>query len=199
MNAGRPETRTPDSAGLWPRWLPFARPRWLPTDGTELWPLAMARILIGTLWLFSLRWKLPPSFDGGSERGLREWLELEVSHPAVEPYGRLIDSLVLPNFTVFAWALFLVELTVGLSLVLGFRVRLGASLGLLLSLNLGIGLAEVPGEWPWSYAMLAMFHGLFLVADAGRVWGLDRRRHRLELDRSSSSSEGKHHDKQFNG
>ena len=32
-----------------------------------------------------------------------------------------------------------------------------------MSLNLGIGLLEVPGEWPWSYIMLAMWHGVFLV------------------------------------
>ncbi|MEM7272825.1 MAG: hypothetical protein AAF547_07090 [Actinomycetota bacterium] len=141
-----------------------------------LWPVAVARILIGILWLFALRWKLPPSFDGGSERGLREWLDLMVANPTIEPYGRLVDSVVIPNFEVFAWVLFLTELTVGLSLLLGFRARIGALIGLALALNLGVGLAAVPGEWPWSYAMLAMWHGVFFVTDAGRVWGLDARR-----------------------
>lgn len=145
----------------------------LPTVSTVLWPIAVARVLIGVLWLFSLRWKLPPSFDGGSERGLREWLELEVEFAAFEPYGRLIDSVVLPNFTLFAWLLFLTELLVGLSLLLGLRTRIGSLVGLAMSLNLGIGLLDVPGEWPWSYAMLAMWHGLFFVTDAGRVYGLD--------------------------
>ena len=27
-----------------------------------LWPIALSRMLIGVLWLFSLRWKLPPDF-----------------------------------------------------------------------------------------------------------------------------------------
>lgn len=156
--------------------------RWLsPVSGAvDPRPIAVARMLIGVLWLFALRWKLPPSFDGGSERGLREWLELEVAHAAFEPYGRLIDSVVLPNFTFFAWALFLTELAVGLSLLLGLHVRVGALIGLGLSVNLGIGLLDVPGEWPWSYAMLAMWHGLFVVSDAGRVWGLDGRRDRID-------------------
>ncbi|MGI9596490.1 MAG: DoxX family membrane protein [Acidimicrobiales bacterium] len=132
-------------------------------------------MLVGLLWLLALRWKLPPSFDGGSQRGLREWLELEVTHAAFEPYGRLIDSVVLPNFTLFAWALFLTELMVGLSLLLGVGVRIGSLVGLALSVNLGIGLLDVPGEWPWAYAMLAMWHGLFYVSNAGRVWGLDGR------------------------
>lgn len=154
----------------------------LPARSAPLWPVAVARVLIGLLWLLALRWKLPPSFDGGSPsldggspRSLRTWLELEVTHAAIEPYGRLIESVVLPNFTFFAWLLFLTELAVGLSLLVGFRVRVGALVGLALSLNLGIGLLDVPGEWPWSYVMLAMWHGLFFVTDAGRVWGLDDR------------------------
>jgi uncharacterized membrane protein YphA (DoxX/SURF4 family) len=84
-----------------------------------------------------------------------------------------VESVVIPHFTPFAWLIFLAELATGLSLLSGTLTRLGAALGLLLSINLGIGLLEVPGEWPWSYVMLAMWHGLFLVAGAGRLWGVD--------------------------
>lgn len=137
-------------------------------------PVAVARVLIGILWLYALRWKLPPNFDGGSERGLREWLELEVEHAAFGFYGSIIESVVLPNFTIFAWGVFSAELVVGLSLFTGTFTRAGATLGLAMSLNLGVGLLEVPGEWPWSYAMLAMWHGLFIVTGPGRVWGVDQ-------------------------
>lgn len=138
-----------------------------------LWPLALARILMGLLWLGTLRWKLPPNFDGGSETGLREWLQLEVDHAAFGFYGDLIESVVLPNFTLFAWLVFLAELAVGLSLLFGLFTRAGALLGLLMSINLGIGLLEVPGEWPWSYLMMAMWHGALLVSNSGTLWGLD--------------------------
>lgn len=138
-----------------------------------LWPIAVARAIIGVLWLFSLRWKLPPDFMPAEGPGLMDWLELEVAHAAFPLYGLFVEQIVLPNFTFFAWLIFLTELAVGLSLLIGAFTRLGALLGLGLSLNLGIGLLEVPGEWPWSYAMLAMWHGLFLVTGAGRVWGLD--------------------------
>lgn len=138
-----------------------------------LWPIAVARAIIGVLWLFSLRWKLPPDFMPAEGPGLMDWLELEVAHAAFPLYGLFVEQIVLPNFTLFAWLIFLTELAVGLSLLIGAFTRLGALLGLGLSLNLGIGLLEVPGEWPWSYAMLAMWHGLFLVTGAGRVWGLD--------------------------
>lgn len=151
----------------------------LPTQpSTPLWPVALARILMGVLWLYSLRWKLPPDFDGGSERSIADWLALEVEHAAFEPYGRLIADLVVPNLTLFSWALFLTELVVGISLLAGAFTRVGAFVGLLLSINLGIGLLEVPGEWPWSYAMMAMWHGTLLVAGAGRLWGVDQMRSR---------------------
>ena len=141
--------------------------------GVLLRTIAVSRMLIGVLWLTSLRWKLPPDFRPDSGRGLREWLDLEVEHAAFELYGDFISSFVIPNFTVFAWLLFLTELSVGLSLLTGTWTRLGAIFGLAMSINLGIGLLGVPGEWPWSYVMLAMWHAIFLTAAAGRVWGVD--------------------------
>lgn len=146
----------------------------LPSIAAPMWPLSVARIIMGVLWLLALRWKLPPDFDAGSQRSLREWLELAVAHPTIELYGSFIDSVVLPNFTAFAWSVFVIELIVGLGLLTGTTTRAVAFVGLLLSLNLGIGLSEVPGEWPWSYAMMAMWHGTLLVAGAGRLWGVDQ-------------------------
>lgn len=138
-----------------------------------LWPIALARMIIGILWLFSLRWKLPPDFASTETRGLMDWLLLEVEYPAFAFYGQFVETLVIPNFMVFAWLIFLAELAVGSSLLTGTLTRLGALLGLAMSLNLGIGLLDVPGEWPWSYAMMAMWHGVFFVTAAGRIWGID--------------------------
>ena len=142
---------------------------------TPLWPVAVARPIIGLLWLFSLRWKLPPNFMPAEGRGLMDWLQ---AHAAFPLYGQLVEQVVLPNFTLFAWLIFLAELAVGLSLLTGAFTRIGALLGLAMAVNLGIGLLGVPGEWPWSYAMLAMWHGLFFVTDAGRAWGVDGMRSR---------------------
>ncbi len=138
-----------------------------------LWPIAASRMLIGILWLFSLRWKLPPNFAPAAGRGLLDWLQLEVQHPAFAFYGEFVSAVIIPNFTFFAWIIFLAELTVGLSLLTGTLTRLGGLLGLLMALNLGIGLLEVPGEWPWSYVMLAMWQGTFVVTNAGRLFGVD--------------------------
>ena len=139
----------------------------------SLWPIALSRTLIGLLWLGSLRWKLPPDFAPATGRGLMDWLQLEVQHAAFGFYGDFVASVVIPNFGLFAWLVFLGELLVGLLLVTGAWTRLAAALGLLMALNLGVGLLGVPGEWPWSYIMLAMWHFVFLVTAAGRVLGLD--------------------------
>lgn len=138
-----------------------------------LWPVSLSRMLIGLLWLGSLRWKLPPDFAPATGKGLLDWLQLEAQYPAFGFYGDFVRSVVIPNFTLFAWLVFLIELVIGLLLLTGTWTRLGAALGLAMSINLGIGLLAVPGEWPWSYMMMVMWHGVFLVTAAGRVLGVD--------------------------
>ena len=142
-------------------------------ERAPLWPIALARIAIGGLWLLSLRWKLPPDFAPDAGRGLLDYLQLEAQYPALAIYGRFVEAVVIPNFTLFAWVIFLAELLVGLSLLTGTLTRLGAAVGLLMALNLGVGMLAVPNEWPWSYIMLAMFHFIFLITAAGRVLGGD--------------------------
>ena len=145
-------------------------------DFSPLLPLVLSgcRSLIGLLWLASLRWKLPPDFAAPEgHRSLLEWLQLEAAHPTIGLYADFVTNVVMPNYTFFAWLTFLVELAIGLSLTLGLFTRLGALLGLMWSLNLAVGLLAVPGEWPWSYLMLIMWHGLFLVSVDKQRWGLD--------------------------
>ena len=143
-------------------------------ERAPLWPISISRIIIGVLWLYSLRWKLPPDFMPAEGRGLLDWLMLEVEYPAFVFYGEFVAAVVIPNFILFAWIVFLAELFVGLSLLTGTLTRVGGVIGLLMALNLGVGLLDVPGEWPWSYAMLAMWQGLFVVSGAGRVFGVDQ-------------------------
>jgi thiosulfate dehydrogenase [quinone] large subunit len=141
-----------------------------------LFPMVLSgnRSLIGLLWLASLRWKLPPTFTApAGHRSLMDWLQLEVAHPTLPLYADFVATIVIPNFLLFAWLTFVIELIIGLCLTLGLFSRLGAALGLLWSLNLAVGLLEVPGEWPWSYLMLIMWHGLFLVSTHYQTWGLD--------------------------
>ena len=136
--------------------------------------LSGCRSLIGLMWLTSLRWKLPPTFGAAAgQRSLMAWLQLEVAHPTLGLYADFVTNVVIPHFILFAWLTFFVELVIGLSLTLGLFTRWGAALGLLWSLNLAAGLLSVPGEWPWSYLMLMMWHALFLVSVSHQKWGID--------------------------
>ncbi len=139
--------------------------------------LSGCRTVIGLIWMLSLRWKLPPTFEAGpGQRSLLEWMQLQVAHPLLTPYADFVANIVIPNFIIFAWLTFLIELAIGLSLTLGLFTRWGAALGVLWSINLAIGLLEVPGEWPWSYIMLIMWSTLFFVSVSQQKWGLDARR-----------------------
>jgi thiosulfate dehydrogenase (quinone) large subunit len=154
----------------------------LNTITAPVWPIALCRIVIGGLWLSALIWKLPPNFiplEG--LRSLKEWMELEVQYPVVPFYAQFVQAIVLPNFMLFAWATFIVELLIGLGLLLGIFTRAAAVLGLLMALNLTIGLLNVPNEWAWSYFMLLLFQILFTFTDPGRVWGIDGWRARRQL------------------
>jgi thiosulfate dehydrogenase [quinone] large subunit len=151
--------------------------------GISLFPLALsgARTLIGLMWLISLRWKLPPSFMPAEGRGLMDWMELQVAHPTLGLYADFVANIVIPNFLLFAWLTLIIELTIGLSLTFGLLTRLGALLGMFWSFNLAVGLLEVPGEWPWSYLMMIMWHGLFLVSTKYQTWGFDTWRQTRKL------------------
>jgi uncharacterized membrane protein YphA (DoxX/SURF4 family) len=84
-----------------------------------------------------------------------------------------VGSIVLPNLAVFGPLVYLVELTIGVSLLLGLFSRVGALLGLLMGLNLWLGLYSAPGEWPWTYMFLVMIQALFVIDPPGRALGAD--------------------------
>lgn len=140
-----PIQRTPRGAGLW-----------------------LLRVLIGTMWWQQSLWKIPPNFEG-----LKYWMQQEAAHAAIVLQGDLVRDVVLPNLSVFGPLVYLIEVAIGVSLLLGVFSRAGALLGLLMGLNLWLGLYSAPGEWPWTYMFLTVIQGLFILDPPGRVLGVD--------------------------
>jgi thiosulfate dehydrogenase [quinone] large subunit len=130
---------------------------------------------MGLLWLTNLSWKAPPSFDcdPGEGQGLCYWMEQMVEHSQIGLHAEFVEEVALPNYEVFGYVVYLGEALTGLLLVLGLFTRFAGLVGLLMSLNLYIGLANAPGEWVWSYAMMALLHLVILALAAGRYFGLD--------------------------
>ncbi len=126
------------------------------------------RTLMGAMWWQQTLWKIPPNFGG-----LQYWMQQEADHAAIALQGALVRDVVLPNLTLFGPLVYLVELTIGVSLLLGLFSRIGALLGLLMGLNLWLGLYSAEGEWPWTYMFLVMIQAWFVIDPPGRTLGAD--------------------------
>jgi uncharacterized membrane protein YphA (DoxX/SURF4 family) len=140
-----PAQRTPRSLGVW-----------------------ALRVLMGAMWWQQTLWKIPPDFAG-----LRYWMEQEAEHAAIVLQGTLVREIVLANLALFGPLVYLVELAIGVSLLLGLFSRAGALLGLLMGLNLWLGLYSAPNEWPWTYMFLVMIQAVFVIDPPGRALGAD--------------------------
>ena len=130
-----------------------------------IWAL---RLLMGAMWWQQTLWKIPPNFEG-----LKFWMQQEADHAAIALQGELVRDIVLPNLGVFGPLVYLVELSIAVSLLLGLFSRAGALLGLLMGLNLWLGLYSADGEWPWTYMFLVMIQTWFVIDPPGRVLGAD--------------------------
>jgi len=135
--------------------------------------LALLRIAYGILWIQQAMWKIPPDFGLARGDGLYYWTQEMVKYSFLPPHKFFVASVVIPNFVLFGWMTLLTELFIGVSHVLGVVNRLGALAALAMSVNLWIGLARHPNEWPWSYLMMIGFAILFVSTHAGRAFGLD--------------------------
>jgi uncharacterized membrane protein YphA (DoxX/SURF4 family) len=135
--------------------------------------LGILRISYGILWLQQTLWKIPPDFGMAHGDGLFYWTKEMAKYSFLAPHRFFVESVVLPHFLFFAWITLLTELFIGFSHLFGIASRLGALAALGMSINLLIGLARQPNEWPWSYIMMVGYSLIFLSTHPGRVLGLD--------------------------
>jgi uncharacterized membrane protein YphA (DoxX/SURF4 family) len=135
----------------------------------------VSRFTIGALWWSQSLWKVPPTYtdrpDGSG--GLRYWVEVMAKYAAFPWHRDFMGGIVLPHFYWFAPFVYLGEVLVAVTLILGVVSRLGAVLGLLMAINLWLGLYRAPGEWPWTYVFLIVVQLLFVLHPPGRSLGLD--------------------------
>jgi uncharacterized membrane protein YphA (DoxX/SURF4 family) len=135
--------------------------------------LLLLRVLTGTMWWQQSLWKIPPNYGG-----LIYWMRQEAAHAAIPLQGRLVREVVLPHIRIFGPAVYAIEVAIGVSLILGLYTRAGALLGILMGVNLWLGLYSAPREWPWTYFFLIIIMSLFAIDPPGRVLGLDALRGR---------------------
>ncbi len=150
----------------------------------------LLRIIVALLWIDNLSWKVPPDFGSQDRSGLYYFTSLAVEHPVLVPYSALVENVILPNFALFGWGVFLAEIGLAVGLLLGIATRLWAVVAIAQSIAIFLSVGASPEEWKWSYFLMMAAHLAVLGFAAGRVWGLDavlRRR----VSRSSPSLLGR--------
>jgi thiosulfate dehydrogenase [quinone] large subunit len=135
--------------------------------------LAAGRIALGAYWLWEQHWKLPPEFGLHDARGLMFSFQSSIDHPTLGLYRTFLQDIVVPNFFLFGWLVFLSETAIGLSLTLGLLTRAGALLGTLQAINLLVAQGATE-EGPWLYLGLIAANLAVLVTPANRDLSVDR-------------------------
>ena len=136
--------------------------------------LAVGRIALGAYWLWEQHWKLPPEFGIHDARGLMYSFQSSIDHPTLGLYKTFLQDLVVPNFYLFGWLVFVSETMIGLSLTLGVFTRVGGLLGTLQSINLLVAQGATE-EGPWLYLSLIAANLAIVFAPSNRQLSLDRR------------------------
>ena len=135
----------------------------------------IARFFIGALWWQQSLWKMPPTYtdqpDGSG--GLRYWMGEMAKYASNGLQQHFVKDIVLPHFYFFAPQVYLSEVLIAVTLILGFFSRLGALVGTAMALNLWLGFYRSPSEWPWTYFFLVLLQVTFLIHPPGRSLGLD--------------------------
>jgi thiosulfate dehydrogenase [quinone] large subunit len=136
--------------------------------------IAIVRVGVGLLWLQNVGWKTPPDFGRGDPPGgLYLSTTYAVSHQVLGPYAWLVDRLVLPNFTFFAWMVLLVEASLGAFLLIGLATRFWAVVGVAQTVVIMLSVLNAPHEWYWSYLLMLLVQMALFATAAGRYAGLD--------------------------
>ena len=128
----------------------------------------LARFLIGAMWWQQSVWKAPPEFSG-----LHYWMEEMVKWASTPLQQWFVKDVVLEHYHFFAPQVYGFEVLVALSLIIGLFTRLGALLGMVMAINLWLGLYRSPGEWPWAYFFLIIIQIMFVIQRPGHSLGLD--------------------------
>lgn len=149
--------------------------RGAPSAAAAAWALAGLRIFTGVLWLANEAWKLPPDFGRDEPGGLLSNFRIAEEDAVFGFLRTFMSDVVIPNYTLFGWLVFLVELAAGALLTLGLLTRLGALIGGVQAVIITLLVVQAPTEWFWTYAMLIALHVVLFLTPCAERLALDAR------------------------
>ena len=146
--------------------------------------IAAVRIATSVFFLLFGEYKVAgPEFAHGS---FQKYLQDYIANTAVSFYRPILSHIVRPHAVFFGYAVGVIELIIGISLLLGFWVRPACVLGIVFLLNLTLAAWWDAGHGVpvWHYfgarldtLPLLLLLIIFFAVDAGQFWGLDGIRH----------------------
>jgi hypothetical protein len=154
-------------ASIW-----IARKNWLEDPSqrtTEHLVTWFFRVMIGIMWFEGSIWKLPLPIS----EGFSFWVGEMGKHAAFGWHQWLAINVYKPLLILINPMVFLTEVSLAVSYMLGFGVRLFGIVGMLFAFHLYLGLYRHPNEWPWLFFFLIFVQGFFVMHAAGRSLGLD--------------------------
>jgi|GraSoiStandDraft_45_1057281.scaffolds.fasta_scaffold383680_2 uncharacterized membrane protein YphA (DoxX/SURF4 family) len=147
--------------------------------------IAAVRIATSVFFLLFGEYKL--AGPGFAHAGFHTYLHDYIESTAVSFYRPVLAHIVLPHAVFFGYAVGVVELLIGISLLLGLWVRPACIIGVLFLLNLTLASWWDPGHGVpvWRYfgarldtLPLLLLLVIFYATNAGQTWGLDAIRQR---------------------
>ncbi len=145
--------------------------------------IALLRIVVGLYFAKALVTKLTVALVGGfvplpqvSARWVAAMPHIVARQASANPllfYQHFLDRVVLPHATLFAHLTAWGEAAVGVGLTLGLLTPVAAGLGLFLVTSYGLATQWMSPEQRGFHLLLAATMVTFVLARAGRTWGLD--------------------------
>jgi len=133
--------------------------------------MACLRVLMGAIFLAVWTDNLAKGFY--SPGGWADFVQKYADTTKVNLYADVLESVMIPNATLFAYGQLTVEFVVfGLFLVLGLFTPVSALLAALFQLNLLVATSGT-GEWPGTYIIMFLLLVAIGLAQSGRTVGLD--------------------------
>lgn len=134
-------------------------------ESVQSWGPTALRYVAALLWLSNLSWKVPPSFGDSVDacNRLCGFVQDGIDNPVLPGTAWFFDTIVQPNLTAFGWFTLIVESTLVVLLLCGRYLRTAGVLGIVQSVGIGLAVANTPGEWYWSYILMASLSFAILI------------------------------------
>lgn len=136
----------------------------------HLLPVAFLRVFLGYYYFNQALIQLGSDFltHAYLAEDIRNYLPRST---APDWYKGFLETIVIPNWQIFASAITAIQLVIGISYILGYLVRPASALAILLGLNMMLALGQSQSELQVTFVLVVHFTLGWL--GAGRCLGLD--------------------------